>query len=345
MSIDVFKKRFPNAFYLDPNHLPQLQSYLNERDWSDDSEQILEASKIGDGNMNCTVRVKTNRRSFILKQSRPWVEKYPHIRAPHERIAVEASFYNATNALSKVAGLMPKVLGYDPSSFILTLEDLGESSDLTSLYRGGKIERDEIDQLTDYLSALHSATVRPDQFLNLEMRKLNHEHIFHFPFLKHNGLNLDDITGGLANLAKSVAEDSVFVEKVTELGNLYLTCSGPSLLHGDFYPGSWLKNQSGLFVIDPEFCFAGPVEFDLGVMLAHLILTSQPHNLISHLFTSYRASKNDFDRVLCTQFAGVEIVRRIIGVAQLPLDISIEEKEEFLKTARTMVASPAAEVF
>ena len=45
--------------------------------------------------MNCTLRVTTTRRSFILKQARPWVEKYPQIAAPVERARVEAAFYAA----------------------------------------------------------------------------------------------------------------------------------------------------------------------------------------------------------------------------------------------------------
>ena len=54
---------------------------------------MLWAEKIGDGNLNLTVRLHMERRSGILKQARPWVEKYPHIAAPVGRSAVEAAFY------------------------------------------------------------------------------------------------------------------------------------------------------------------------------------------------------------------------------------------------------------
>ena len=44
------------------------------------------------------LRVQTAERSFILKQSRPWVEKYPAIPAPEERVLVEAAFYEPLSA-------------------------------------------------------------------------------------------------------------------------------------------------------------------------------------------------------------------------------------------------------
>ena len=37
----------------------------------------MSAVRAGDGNMNCTVRVTTGTGTLIVKQSRPWVEKYP----------------------------------------------------------------------------------------------------------------------------------------------------------------------------------------------------------------------------------------------------------------------------
>lgn len=47
------------------------------------ADEVVEGvEREGEGNMNCVVRVMTSRRSFILKQSRPWVEKYPGFAAP-----------------------------------------------------------------------------------------------------------------------------------------------------------------------------------------------------------------------------------------------------------------------
>jgi len=40
---------------------------------------------------------------------------------------------------------------------------------------------------------------------------------------------------------------------------------------------------------------------------------------------------------LARQFAGVEIMRRLIGVAQLPLQASLDRKQELLGHARELV--------
>ena len=77
------------------------------------------------------------------------------------------------------------------------------------------------------------------------------------------------------NEARALQADACYVGIVRELGALYLQ-DGTSLLHGDYFPGSWLQTAAGVRVIDPEFCFFGPPEFDVGVLLAHLHL-AQPH--------------------------------------------------------------------
>ena len=156
--------------------------------------------------MNCTLRVRTNERTFILKQARPWVEKYPQIEAPDERAVVEASFYRVAQALPAVGSRMPGFLAADEDARLLMLEDLGPSQDLTLLYRGGSIEEHELCSLVDYLTALRGAFYGPElqtTLANTQMRQLNHEHIFRFPLRANNGLDLERITPGLQSLAKN----------------------------------------------------------------------------------------------------------------------------------------------
>ncbi|TFG71242.1 MAG: hypothetical protein E4H26_12695 [Flavobacteriales bacterium] len=60
---------------------------------------------------------------------------------------------------------------------------------------------------------------------------------------------------------------------VRTIGQKYLS-PGETLLHGDYYPGSWMTVGDQFYVIDPEFGFVGFAEFDLGVMVAHLIMAT-----------------------------------------------------------------------
>ena len=90
-------------------------------------ESISSITIAGEGNMNLALRVTTDQRSVIVKQSRPWVEKYPGIAAPEERILSEINFYGYVADLSDVRAAMPSVLGASPSQRLLVLEDLGPS--------------------------------------------------------------------------------------------------------------------------------------------------------------------------------------------------------------------------
>ncbi len=274
--------------------------------------------------MNLTLRLSTDGRSFILKQARPWVEKYPAIAAPAGRALVEAAFYRAVSRRSVLRAAMPALLGEDPDSGVIVLQDLGEARDFTGLYRGERLSKRDLEFLLSYLTALHEPLLeREGLFENREMRALNHEHIFRLPLAAENGLDLDRITPGLGAAAGELKADRAYVSRVRELGELYLT-DGPSLVHGDYFPGSWLRTAGGIRVIDPEFCFLGTPAFDFGVLIAHLHLARQ------------RAELADVDST-AKAFAGVEIMRRLIGVAQLPLDADLDEKRELLALSKRLV--------
>jgi 5-methylthioribose kinase len=83
-----------------------------------------------------------------------------------------------------------------------------------------------------------------DELVNTELRTLNYEHIFEYPFKEENGFNLDDIQDGLQELALPYKRCRI-KENIERLGSLYLS-KGKYLLHGDYYPGSWLKWETKL---------------------------------------------------------------------------------------------------
>ena len=46
-----------------------------------------------------------------------------------------------------------------------------------------------------------------------------------------------------------------------------------TLLHGDLHTGSCMVTAGTFFVIDSEFAFCGPMAFDVGKLVANLLLT------------------------------------------------------------------------
>ena len=176
------------------------------------------------------------------------------------------------------------------------------------------------------------------------MRALNHEHIFALPLRAQNGLDLDAYTRtpGLAKAAESLKSDAAYCRVVAELGERYLHGEGNALLHGDFFPGSFLQTERGVRVIDPEFCFCGEAEFDVGVFIAHLLLADEPADRAEDAMARYGdLAGNPFSRERARQYAGVEIMRRLIGVAQIPtLAANLNRKTALLAQSRRLVLEP-----
>lgn len=230
---------------------------------------------------------------------------------------------------------IPKIIGYDASAYILLLEDLGDCDDMTSIYKNCTIDLYRLEKLVEVLGLIHQSEIPVDFPENMEMRKLNHQHIFVLPFMEDNGFQLNDIQEGLQQLSLSYKKDISLKRVINQVGQKYLS-KGNTLLHGDYYPGSWMTEANNLYIIDPEFGFGGFAEFDLGVMAAHIIIATSNENYLDTIYNLYHPKAN---KILMTQVAGIEIMRRLIGLAQLPLERTLSEKQYLLKLAHKMILS------
>jgi 5-methylthioribose kinase len=99
-------------FILNANEPEELAAYLQQLKWLDEQETIVSLSKprrkyelcaaCGDG--YC---------SFIVKQSRGYVEKYPQVLAPCFARTYRRCFYQKIAVADTVQQIMPKLLGID----------------------------------------------------------------------------------------------------------------------------------------------------------------------------------------------------------------------------------------
>jgi 5-methylthioribose kinase len=154
--------------------------------------------------------------------------------------------------------------------------------------------------------------------------------------------------------------------------------SGQSLIHGDLHTGSIFVKPDSTKVIDPEFAFYGPAGFDLGMIVANLIFAwanahavmddstartrqteylEQSVNDILQLFqqkwntlwdekatetvASYEGVKEWYLEQLLADasgVAGLELCRRIVGLAQVKDITSIEEPDLRLSAERSCLS-------
>lgn len=314
----------PDGFYLEPD-IALLEKYFLSRGWLDPGDGIKKIEKPGPGNMNAVFRIIPHQAlSFVVKQARPWVEKYPTLDAPIERINVENSYYQYISRFDVLSEFSPKILEFDILNSLLAMEDLGESSDYSFVYQKDLyFNQEDLNAAISYLNKLKNIPVPESYPSNLALRRLNHQHIFKLPFTNNN-FELDSIQPGLRKLSEKCNLDNKLVEQIDELGKIYLD-KGSFLVHGDFYPGSLLKCSSGLKVIDPEFSFVGPEEWDIGVFVAHLFLSGSPISPIESALAQFHKS-DQFSHHIFAGFVGTEILRRLIGIAQLPLELTIDQK-------------------
>src|SRR6187431_2252889 len=189
-SKDRFNNLHPEALFLELQHGDWVQLLYKNR-WIKASDKIIGLEKPGEGNMNFLVRVRTESGTIIIKQSRPWVEKYPQIEAPVERIFVEATFYETLKQDHFFDRFVPALIGFDAKNFLLAMEDLGEGTDFTFLYnKGGSLSTSEQRSLIEFISHLHNSALTTNSYPdNADLKKLNHTHIFEYPYLRSNGFD------------------------------------------------------------------------------------------------------------------------------------------------------------
>ncbi len=332
----TFQSQYPHVHLLELRVSNELTDYLRQQQWLQAEETVVSIEKPGEGNMNFVARIVTDSRTFIVKQALPWVFKYPQVAAPIERGAMEATFYQLIKNDPVLQSFVPTMIGFDERSHVLAQEDLGVGADFTFLYRQSSegITEQQRRSLLVFLSQLHQIQADPEEmrfFENRAMRVLNHEHIFRYPYAEDTGLDLDNVLPGLHRVSHRYRRDEGLKRKISELGDLYLQ-NGDTLLHGDYYPGSWLRVGTEVRVIDPEFGFFGKPEFDVGVMMAHAMMVRDETYTASQILADYQPSTT-FDESLTHAFAGAEVLRRILGLAQLPLSLSLEEREDLLQQA------------
>jgi len=327
----------PSAYFLDQADTKGLTAWLRHRELLDDDEVVSRLAPAGDAIMNLTLRAELRERSLIVKQARPWIEARPEERGPIDRALVEVRFYELIAHHPEISARMPRLLGSNAESRLLVLQDLGEASDFSDLYRADFVYGEgEVEDLLDWLGRLHRLEV-PDEALlvNGGMRELTHHQVFVEPMDPGNGLDYNAIRPGLGRLAEAMQQDGAFWRALRALGLRYMA-PGRTLVHGDFFPGSFLRTDAGVRVIDPEFAHLGMAEWDVGVFLAHFLLTCHDADTIPQVLDAYPAGP-DFDPAVAKGFAGAELVRRIIGPAQLPIETELGHLASLLDLAREWV--------
>ncbi|RIL06824.1 MAG: hypothetical protein DCC71_05485 [Proteobacteria bacterium] len=284
---------------------------------------VIEAA--GEGNINWVRRVRAGARSFVVKQARPALERFPEYAAPTERIVCEARYYETVAALDE-AGVCPAVIAFDEPARLLVLEDLGDVPRLDAAPADGRDATAAAQRVARFLGAVHGATA--DQrtlaarFANDGMRRLHGDHVFDLPF-RANDFPLPP---AVRARAERIWADGRIAAIAAEAYQLYLAPAG-ALVHADVQGGNILLAARGAVLLDAEIAHVGDPAFDLGTLFAHLWLGPVARGAahaadaaIHAAWRAYTAASAYADAPLhgrAVRYAAIEMLRRTLGAARV----------------------------
>ncbi len=237
-------------------------------------------TEVGDGNLNLVFIVKSARGGIAVKQALPYVRlvgeswPLPLSRAHYEYLAL-------TRQAELAPGLVPALLHHS-EALALTVMELLEPH---IIMRKGLVAATRYPRFVDDITAFMARTLffTSDLALpaaekkqgiaafagNHALCKITEDLIFTDPYrmAEQNRWTAPYLDG----LAAELREDMDLHIAVSRL-KLKFMASPEALLHGDLHTGSIMVTENETRVIDPEFAFYGPMGFDVGAVLANLLM-------------------------------------------------------------------------
>jgi 5-methylthioribose kinase len=302
----------------------------------------------GDGNINWVRRVRAkDGRSWILKQARPALERFPEYQVTTERIGFEARYFETVRPLVPDASVCPEVHHFDPEQCVLVLEDLGTAERLDDALARGADVTQALCSVARFLGAVHAATRDPAlaaRFDNPEMQRLHGDHIFVLPYRENDFL----LSPPLRARAEALWSDDALVTCIDAAYARYLEPRG-ALVHADVQSGNVLLADRGPVLLDAEIAHVGDPAFDLGVLVAHVELPAiacgdSAADMTRRVWDAYREAHGAealpaFADV--ARYAGIELLRRTLGAARVPAVESDAASFAVLEAGLAWVREPA----
>jgi 5-methylthioribose kinase len=314
-------------------------------------EAVVE--RAGDGNINWVrrVRVRAPRgRSWIVKQARPALEKFPEYQVSTERIVFEHRYGERARPFDRDA-VLPAVHAFDAEARVLVLEDLGDAERMDHALARGADCSAAAATLGAFLGRVHRGTRDPslaNAFANDAMRRLHGDHIFVLP-LRENDFPLRP---ALRARADELRGDAAFVREADAAYARYLEPRG-ALVHADVQAGNVLLAASGPKLLDAEIAHVGDPAFDAGTLLAHLALPAAADGrlaaalpAVDAAWEAYCAAHGPGAPALgeALRYAGLELLRRTLGAARIAAVESDRAGLAVLARAEAWIRRPPADL-
>jgi 5-methylthioribose kinase len=253
--------------------------YVNERIDFFDKNAILSCDEIGDGNVNYVFRVVDNvsGKSIIIKHSD--IKSRRTLVPLHiERNRLETEILQ--NQWNLAPGMVPKVYHHDSIMALVAMEDLSDHT----IMRSGLIAHIKYPSFSDQISSFLVQSLLPTtdivmnpskkkelvkKYTNIVLCEVSERLVFSEPYTNIN--NNNKVFEPVAALVdQELYKDKTLHLEVGKLKNAFQNNS-QALIHGDLHTGSIFVKEDSMKIIDPEFAFYGPIGYDVGNVIAHLL--------------------------------------------------------------------------
>lgn len=240
----------------------------------------LKLRDIGDGNLNHVFHISdpVTGRSLILKQALPYAKMIGEsVPMTLDRVRIECEAMRMQGEFCP--DMTPKVYAYEPDLALIVMEDL---SDHTVLRRG-LMERGRYPLFAGHIGSFLARTLfftsdlamdhqekkrQVKAFTNPELCSITEDLILDAPYKKSR---MNRFEPHIRDAVERIWADKELHLEVMLLREKFLTQS-QALLHGDFHTDNIFIKQDSMKIIDPEFACYGPMGFDIGTVIANLLL-------------------------------------------------------------------------
>lgn len=351
--------------------------YIRGKGFFADCGDPLISREIGDGNMNYIYRISCGEKSLILKQAGEATRLSSGKNISRKRNQREARALIRQNEI--VPGSTPKVYLYDEVMDCVVMEDMKDYTVMRQALLDGRPLCDSFGEQIGHILAENyrqTSDVQADhirkkygvkEFINPELCEISERLVFDEPIFNLSGCN------GVEPENNAYVEANIYAgeELKKEVGKLkyqFMT-SSQSFIHGDLHTGSLFISEERVKIFDSEFAFYGPTGYDVGNVVAHLLLaktnallternevadwTEKQIRSILRIFTEEtigqkrQPGKDAFEKELnqwyirniladSAGYCGMEIIRRVLGVAKVK-DVQSLERQKRCQAERILL--------
>ena len=270
----------------------------------------LAVTEVGDGNLNLVFIVKDRdepERAVVVKQALPYLrvagESWPLTR---ERMRFESQALRLYNTLCP--GLAPEVYDDDQEMSLVVMEYLAPHEVMRRPLVARKRFPRFVDHITTFLANVLFRTSdcclsgpakkeMQARFINPRMNELQEDFVYTNPYTTSAENKWNPLIDAEV---KAVRSNSALKIEIAAMKQAYMT-HAEALIHADLHTGSIMLTATDTRVIDPEFCFFGPIAYDVGALLQNLVL-----NHLSHFgHTQDREAREEYQQYLLDMIRGI----------------------------------------